>query len=514
MVTKSKNLLLTNMLSYAILQIVNMLVGLLLPRLYLAVYGSEVNGIISTINSFTTYFAYLEAGLGLTLIHSLFKPLAENDIDGTNGILTYSKKQYQKISYLYFLLVVILSLVFPFFKIANDIGTVEFIFLVFVIGLYGALDFYSMAKYRVLLTADKKEYIISNAMILAQVLRFVFVWLLLKFNISVVFVKIVPILTLLVRTVILKVYVTKKYPDYSFSSIRKMQISASKDRWDALLLQISISTSVSLPTIIVSQTLGYKEANVFAVYSLVISAIIAIISALSSGVAPMLGRSIAQGKDIRKTYALYDFFVSIVIVIAFSITAIMIIPFVILYTNVVDDINYVVPAYAILFSVWASLYSYRIPVTAVINAAGIYRLNRVHNSVNLIIQVVGGIAAAFIWGVTGLLIVMIAAALHRNLTLSYVNSRELLHNGILKSIMRQILMVLIIVGNFILAYKPIQNAVSGVGSWILYAFVVSVLEVVVCGSIFAAVDLKVTKSVISMLKNKVKRKNKANESCG
>ena len=275
-----------------------------------SVYGSEVNGIISTINSFTTYFAYLEAGLGLTLIHSLFKPLAENDIDSTNGILTYSKKQYQKISYLYFLLVVILSLVFPFLKIANDIGTVEFIFLVFVIGLYGALDFYSMAKYRVLLTADKKEYIISNAMILAQVLRFVFVWLLLKFNISVVFVKIVPILTLLVRTVILKVYVTKKYPDYSFSSIQKMQISASKDRWDALLLQISISTSVSLPTIIVSQTLGYKEANVFAVYSLVISAIIAIISALSSGVAPMLGRSIAQGKDIRKTYAMYDFFVS------------------------------------------------------------------------------------------------------------------------------------------------------------------------------------------------------------
>ena len=75
-------------------------------------------------------------------------------------------------------------------------------------------------------------------------------------------------------------------------------------------------------------------------------------------------------------------------------------------------------------------------------------------------------------------------------------------------------MVLIIVGNFILAYKPIQNAVSGVSSWILYAFLVSVLEVVVCGSIFAAVDVKVTKSVISMLKNKVKRKNKANESCG
>ena len=49
---KKQGGLITNMASYAILQIVNMLVGLFLPRLYLAVYGSEVNGIISTANSF------------------------------------------------------------------------------------------------------------------------------------------------------------------------------------------------------------------------------------------------------------------------------------------------------------------------------------------------------------------------------------------------------------------------------------------------------------------------------
>ena len=504
MSVKSKNRLLTNMLSYAVLQIVNMLVGLFLPRLYLAVYGSEINGIISTINSFTTYFAYLEAGLGLTLIHSLFKPLAENDTESTNGVLSYSKKQYQKISYLYFILVVILSLVFPFLKIAKDIGKVEFIFLVFVIGSYGALDFYSMAKYRVLLTADRKEYVISNAMILAQLLRVVFVWILLKFNISVVFVKTVPIFTLLVRSVVLKIYVAKKYPNYSFVAPISQKISVSKDRWDALLLQISISTSVSLPTIIVSQVLGYKEANVFAVYSLVISAMISIISALSSGVSPMLGRSIAQGKEIGKTYDVYDFIVSITIAIVFSITVIMIIPFVSLYTNVVDDVNYIVPSYAILFCVWAAIYSYRIPVTAVINAAGIYRPNRIHNTINLAVQVIGGIVAAIVFGVLGVLIVMIVAALHRNISLSIVNSKEVLHNGISKSIIRQIAMILVIVGNFAIAYLPIQNMVNSVGSWIAWALIISVVEVVVCGIIFTLIDVKTMKNIIVSVKNRIK----------
>ena len=81
-----KNRLLTNMMSYAALQIVNMMVGLFLPRLYLAVYGSEINGVVSAVNSFISYFSYLEAGLGLTMIHSLFKPLADKDYSQLNSL--------------------------------------------------------------------------------------------------------------------------------------------------------------------------------------------------------------------------------------------------------------------------------------------------------------------------------------------------------------------------------------------------------------------------------------------
>lgn len=415
MTNKSKNRLFTNMTSYALLQIVNMLVGLFLPRLYLAVYGSEINGIVSTVNSFITYFSYLEAGLGLTLIHSLFKPLADKNTGELNGILSFSKKQYQRISGIYFILVVGLSIIFPMARSTDAIGNFEFMSLVFVIGLYGTLDFYTMAKYRVLLTADRKEYVISNAMILAQLLRFVFTWILLNFDLSVAVVKTIPVFTLIVRSVILKIYVNKKYPDVNFNAPHTTDVTATGSRWDALLLQISISTSVSLPTIIISQVLGFKEANVYAVYSLVISAIIAIISALSSGVAPMLGRSIAQNKDINNTYNMYEYIVTFVISVAFSITVVMIIPFIKLYTNVVNDINYIHPSYAILISVWAALYSYRIPLTAVINAAGIYRENRWNNISNLLIQLFLGVMAALIFGINGLLTITIFASVHRKI---------------------------------------------------------------------------------------------------
>ncbi len=162
-------------------------------------------------------------------------------------------------------------------------------------------------------------------------------------------------------------------------------------------------TSVSLPTIIISQVLGFKDANVYAVYSLIASTMVSIVSALSSGVAPKIGQNLSRGEDITKSYRIYDLAVSLVIAIVFSTMAAMTIPFVKLYTNIVSDVNYVYPSYAVLISIWAALYSYRIPMTAVINAAGIYKENRVANTVNLVLQVVVGIVGALFFGIKGVL---------------------------------------------------------------------------------------------------------------
>ena len=491
-----------NMITYALLQIVNMLVGIFLPRLFLATYGSEINGIISTVNSFISYFSYLEAGLGLTLIHSLFKPLANQNASEINGVLSYSNKQYKNISYVYFLLVVTLSLVFPIINSSDALGTFEFISLVFVIGAYGAVDFYTMAKYRVLLTADRKEYIISGAMIIAQLIRFVFVWVLLSLNLSVVLVKIVPIITLIVRSLILKLYVKKNYQDINFSAIPCEGVPASKHRWDALLLQISITTSISLPTIIISQVLGYKEANVYAIYSLITSSMISIVSSLSSGVSPMLGRNIAMKNSIYKIYDMYDFVVSITLSIVFSTMAVMMIPFVRIYTNVATDINYIYPLYALLFSIFGALYSYRIPITAVINAAAIYRENRANNIINLLIQLIGGIVGTLVFGIPGLLVVMIISSIHRNISLSIENNKALLKGNISKSIIRQFVMIFLITMSFIIGNYVFDINELNFVCWIIIAVITVIIEAVLCLVVYVLIDINNSKQAFSFLKNK------------
>ena len=45
-------------------QIVVMAAGMITPRLMIATYGSEMNGLVSSLNQFISYITLVEAGIG------------------------------------------------------------------------------------------------------------------------------------------------------------------------------------------------------------------------------------------------------------------------------------------------------------------------------------------------------------------------------------------------------------------------------------------------------------------
>ena len=232
------------------------------------------------------------------------------------------------------------------------------------------------------------------------------------------------------------------------------------------------------------------------------SAIISIVSALSSGIAPKMGLSLSQGKDIDSAYKIYDFIVSIVIAVVFSTMAVMLIPFINLYTSVVDDVNYIYPLYGVLISVWAALYSYRIPLTAIINAAGIYRENRINNIVNIIIQVGAGIVGALIFGISGVLVVMIIASIQRNIGFSFINSKKVLHKGVKSTLLYQLLIALVVVISGLISNLHLSNTDFSVMKWILMSIMVFIIEIIINGIIFAIVDFQAIKLLAKVMKVK------------
>ena len=68
-----------NLLTNIVLQLTIIAFGFVVPRIIISKYGSDVNGLISSIASFLSYISLVEAGVGGVVQYLLYKPIAKKD---------------------------------------------------------------------------------------------------------------------------------------------------------------------------------------------------------------------------------------------------------------------------------------------------------------------------------------------------------------------------------------------------------------------------------------------------
>ena len=64
-----------NAFSSLLLQFATIIQGLVLPRLILGAFGSEINGLVSSITQFLSFISLLEGGLGAVVLAELYGPI-------------------------------------------------------------------------------------------------------------------------------------------------------------------------------------------------------------------------------------------------------------------------------------------------------------------------------------------------------------------------------------------------------------------------------------------------------
>ncbi len=484
----------------ALLSITTLLIGLILPRLYLTTYGSEVNGLIATILEFVTYFRYAEAGLGTALTYALFKPLAMHDEHEINNIVSVAKRSYIKVSGLYFLMVACLAIIYPFLIRKSSINFSTIFLLVLVIGAYGALDFYTMAKYRVLLTADQREYVISIVSIIALLLSFVLTILLVKRKAYIVFVRAIAIVSLSLRTYMLHLFVKKEYLFIRYN--QPSQGVYLKNRWDVLGFQLSTTICLSAPVIIISILCSLKTASVYSVYNLVSQGLIAIISIFTSGVSASFGNVIAKKEYgvLKEAHRQFEFSIYCITAFLSSCTLILITSFVAAYTKGVTDIVYANIFYGGLFVVWGILYNINIPYTVMINAAGLYTKTRRINIIQVVLLLIISFIFVKPYGISGMLIAMIISTLYKVAGLVLLVNRFVLPIT-LKNTMIKVSRIFIITA---LAYIPFVSWIvipeDGLILWVLWAIRVSLW----CGFLTLTVNYVLDKDMFIKIINRLK----------
>lgn len=78
---------LLNMISGLILQFFTLISGFILPKIILTCFGSEVNGLVSSLNQFLSYITLVEGGITGVIVANLYKPIVEQDNNKISSVL-------------------------------------------------------------------------------------------------------------------------------------------------------------------------------------------------------------------------------------------------------------------------------------------------------------------------------------------------------------------------------------------------------------------------------------------
>lgn len=416
-----------NTLFTALLQVVTIISTFIIPRFMLKYYGSEINGLVTSITQFVAYFNLVEAGLSNAAIYALYKPLADKDHGRISEIVSASKKFYLQAGYIFVSLTVGLAVFYPLYVTVDGFSPVMMGVLVLVLGANGCLEFFSLAKYRVLLTADQKTYVVSISSIVQIAVQTGIIALMSVFRIDIVIVRAVAILSIVLRTVILSVYCKKKYKNVDYKA--KPDMKSLDKRWDAMFLQvlgaIHKGTTVVLLTIIVKDL---SLVSVFSIFQIVVSGLYALLGIFQSGLGASFGDVIVKGetKTLQKAYKEFELGYYLVMTFLYGVAFVMIMSFVKLYTADADNPDmYIQPSIAFLMIADAIANSTKNPQGMLVMSAGMYKETRWRTLTQGLIALVGGAILAFPFGIYGILAASIASNLYRDLDLFIFSAKRI-----------------------------------------------------------------------------------------
>lgn len=165
--TKNKRSIL-NILFSTLGQVIVLICGIIVPKLFVDTFGSEVNGFVSSVSQIFVYIGLLEAGVGTATLTALYKPVAEDDKDSINGILSATNMFYRRTGILYFVLVMVAAAVYPL-VVKSEIPYWTAFSFISLHGLAGVITYFLQGKYRLLMEAEGKNYIHSAVGTVVQV---------------------------------------------------------------------------------------------------------------------------------------------------------------------------------------------------------------------------------------------------------------------------------------------------------------------------------------------------------
>ena len=453
-------------------QIIVLICGFILPRYILDYFGSDVNGLVTSMARFLSVIVFLELGIGPVIQYNLYKPLAENDTEMISKIVVSAERFYRRIAYIFLGYIAVLLVVFPSINTEYDFWFTASLLLIISISTFA--QYYFGITYQVFLNADQKVYIHTIIQIITTILNTIICVVLMKLGYGLHVVKLASAVVFVARPLIQNVYVKKHYTINHRIIYTEEPI---KQKWNGFAQHLAAVVCGETDIVLLTFFSTYQSVSIYSVYYLVVSGINKLVMTAVSGLESFWGNMLAKKEYtlLNKTFETVETLIHAGVTFLFVVTAILVAPFVSVYTKGIEDTAaYYLPVFGILLTLAYGVQCLRVPYFRVIKAAGHYKETQNGAFISMGFNIVLSVMLVFKFQLIGVAIGTLVAMIYHTIYFAWYLRKNIIHRPFYHFIKHMTVDIAVGVFGFIATGWLTMGTVT-YGAWGLYAFVVALI---------------------------------------
>lgn len=417
-----KRKLYMNLIVSVFSNVVLLILSLIIPRLFLLQYGSDTNGLLTTLSQIFAYIALLEAGISQATLVQLYGPLKSGDKKQVSEIMSISRSYYRKVTGIYALLVLTIAAATPLI-IKSELNYSTIFLCVIFEGAAGVINFYFFSSQTILLNADGRGYVNELTNLVGKTASYVVKIILALTGVSIVLIQFGSFVISLSKMLFYNIYMEKNYPwvDYKISTNKAKKLP---DRNSFIVSELAWTLFSSTDAIVLSVFCSTKMASVYSINNMAFVAINSLVSAAYFGIRYILGKAYHEGIDAYR--CVHDSFNAVfmgIITALMGVSVLMLDSFIVLYTDGVQDIKYSYFWLPVLFCLIQMLSWSRYVSGNLTGIAGyakqVSKISLAEAGINVVLSVV----FVNIWGIYGVVLATVVALPIKVLYTNYISDK-------------------------------------------------------------------------------------------
>ena len=484
-------------------QFVTIISGLVIPRLLLMSFGSEANGLVSSITQFLNYIALVEGGIGSVVLSSLYGPLASDNNVKVSRVLKASNKFFHQIAWIFAVYAIILGCVYPFL-VKTDYSWIFIVSLTLILAVGSFVQYCFSITYKLLLQADQKMYIVQIVQIGISLANLLAVYIAIRLYPELHVVKIASALLFIAQPIIYSTYVKRHY---HIDKDADPDETALSQRWSCFGQNFAYFIHSNTDVVVLTFFTNLKLVSVYNVYFLIIGHIQSLFKSFSHAFSPMIGKAIAINDENASNHYLdlYEIVISFISTIVFGCTIYLLPDFIMLYTHGVADVNYFRPLFSTIIILAEYIYCIRDPYVAVIYAAGKFKETAYSAYLEAGINIVLSVILVKEYGLEGIAVGTLIGMAYRMFYMVWYISKNIIYRPVIKAFKRMAISCISIILSLFIMHLVDTTGSDSVVLWIKNGF----LCVVVFGLITTLVNYCFDRQLFLVLLESIKRRRKA-----